>query len=177
MMGLVALPFYLQHGLGQSPLKTGLYLTPWPLALAVAAPVAGHLVNRVSTIRLCLFGSLCLSLGLAGTALYPLQGDLRLIVPFAMLCGIGGGLFQVPNNRIMFLSAPRERSGAAGGMQATARLVGQISGAVIMTILFTLLSVDVAPRIGLGVAAVLAVTAGAVSMVRSRPLESSPPSA
>jgi DHA2 family multidrug resistance protein-like MFS transporter len=51
-------------------------------------------------------------------------------------------------------------------MQATARLAGQISGAVIMTLLFTVLSVDAAPRIGLGIAAVLTLTAGAVSMVR-----------
>ena len=63
MMGLVALPFYLQHKLGQAALTTGLYLTPWPLAVAVASPVAGRLVNRVSTASLCAAGSACLALG------------------------------------------------------------------------------------------------------------------
>jgi DHA2 family multidrug resistance protein-like MFS transporter len=56
-------------------------------------------------------------------------------------------------------------------MQATARLAGQISGAVIMTLLFALAPVDAAPRIGLGIAAALTLTAGFVSMVRSRPKE------
>jgi DHA2 family multidrug resistance protein-like MFS transporter len=171
MMGLVALPFYLQHGLGQSTLTTGLYLTPWPLAVAIAAPIVGGLVNRASTARLCVAGSVCLSMGLTAASLWPLQGDLRPLVPVTMLCGLGCALFQVPNNRIMFLSAPRARSGAAGGMQATARLAGQISGAVIMTLLFALAPVDAAPRLGLGIAAALTLTAGFVSMVRSRPKE------
>jgi DHA2 family multidrug resistance protein-like MFS transporter len=170
MMGLVALPFYLQHSLGQSALRTGLYLTPWPLAVAVGAPIAGRLVNTVSTAWLCAAGSVFLSIGLAAASLWPLQGDLRPLVPLTILCGFGCALFQVPNNRIMFLSAPRERSGAAGGMQATARLAGQISGAVIITLLFTLISVDAAPRVGLGIAAVLTFSAGLVGMMRRRPV-------
>ena len=139
--------------------------------MAVASPVAGRLVNRVSTASLCAAGSACLALGLAAASLWPLQGDLRPLVPLTMLCGLGAAIFQVPNNRIMFLSAPRERSGAAGGMQATARLAGQIGGALIMTMLFALLSIDAAPRIGLGIAAALALTAGLVSMLRSQPMQ------
>jgi DHA2 family multidrug resistance protein-like MFS transporter len=166
MMGLIALPFYLQHELGRSALTTGIYITPWPLAVAVASPLAGRLVNHISTVRLCMAGTAALSMGLVAAALWPLQGGLWPIIPFTALCGFGCGLFQVPNNRTMFLAAPRERSGAAGGMQATARLAGQISGAVIMSMLFSVLSVNAAPRIGLCIAAVLTLTAGFVSMVR-----------
>ena len=84
-----------------------------------------------------------------------------------MLGGLGFGLFQVPNNQNMFLSAPRSRSGAAGGMQGTARLTGQTAGAIIMTLLFTAVSVEAAPRIGLCIAAVFALAAGLVSTLRS----------
>jgi len=66
----------------------------------------------------------------------------------------------------MFLSAPRERSGAAGGMQGTARLVGQTAGAVLMTMLFSLVSLEAAPRIGLAIAALLALAGGLVSLLR-----------
>ena len=168
MMGLVAVPFYLQHGLGQGALATGLYLTPWPLGLAFAAPVAGRLVNRLSTRTLCALGSACLLSGLLAASLCSLQNEMWLLIPITSLCGLGGGLFQVPNNRIMFLSAPSKRSGAAGGMQATARLLGQISGAVMMTMLFRSLPADEAPRVGLAVAAALAFTAGVASMVPAR---------
>ena len=62
-----------------------------------------------------------------------------------MLCGLGFGLFQVPNNRNMFLAAPSARSSAAGGLQATARLAGQTAGGVIMSLIFALAPVNAAP--------------------------------
>src|SRR3546814_15035625 len=88
---------------------------------------------------------------------------------FIILCGAGFGFFQTPNNRNMFLSAPRERSGAAGGMQGTARLTGQTAGAVIMSLLLALTPLEMAPHFGFGVAAVLALVAGLVSLLRIRP--------
>lgn len=164
--GMVALPFYLQHELGLSPLWAGLYMTPWPLSVAAAATVTGRLADRFSTAWLCAAGGACLALGLLGVSLWPLHGDPRPLIPFVITCGLGFGLFQVPNNRTLFLSAPRERSGAAGGMQGAARLTGQTAGAVLMTLLFTLTSVHAAPRIGLGIGAVLALAAGMVSAGR-----------
>lgn len=166
--GMVALPFYLQHGLGLTPLWAGIYMTPWPLSVAAAATVTGRLADRVSTAWLCAAGGTGLALGLAAVALWPLHGDPRLLIPFAIVCGLGFGLFQVPNNRNMFLSAPRERSGAAGGMQGAARLTGQTAGAVLMTLLFTMTSIHAAPRIGLGIGAALTMAAGLVSASRAR---------
>ncbi len=52
------------------------------------------------------------------------------------MCGLGFGFFQSPNNRTMLASAPMERSGAAGGMLATARLTGQTLGATLAAIAF-----------------------------------------
>ena len=52
------------------------------------------------------------------------------------LCGLGFGFFQAPNNRTLLAAAPRARSGAAGGMFATARLLGQTLGAAGVAILF-----------------------------------------
>ena len=170
-LGLLALPFYLQHSLGQDTLTTGLCMTPWPLAVAIAAPLSGRLADRVSTAWLCAAGGACLAVGLTAAALWPLQGRVWPLVPLTMLCGLGFGLFQVPNNRNMFLSAPRERSGAAGGMQGTARLAGQTAGGVIMSLLFTVASADAAPRVGLGIGAVLTLAAGLVSTLRVRPMD------
>jgi DHA2 family multidrug resistance protein-like MFS transporter len=167
MVSYVALPFYLQHGLGQAAFTTGLYMTPWPLTVAIAAPMSGRLANRVPTAWLCAGGGLCLCAGLVLCALWPFQHGLAPMVVFTMICGLGFGFFQTPNNRNMLLSAPRERSGAAGGMQGTARLMGQTAGGVIMALLFTAAPVDIVPRLGLGVGAVLALVGGIVSVLRA----------
>jgi DHA2 family multidrug resistance protein-like MFS transporter len=166
-LGMVALPFYLQHELGQSALMTGLYITPWPLSVAVVAPITGRLSDRVPGAWLCAVGGACMALGLAALSLWPSRGGPSPLVPLIILCGLGFGLFQAPNNRNMLLSAPRERSGAAGGMQGTARLAGQTTGAVIMTLLFTLSTLEAAPRIGLAIGAVLTLVAGLVSTLRA----------
>lgn len=172
--GMVALPFYLQHTLGLSPLLTGLYITPWPLMVAVAAPFAGRLAGPASTAWLCGAGGLCLSAGLGAAALWPLAGNPAAIIPIVMLCGLGFGLFQTPNNRNMFLSAPQDRSGAAGGLQGAARLSGQTAGVVVMTLLFSTAAIDAAPRIGLAIGAVLTLAAGLISTRHRATLPSAP---
>ena len=84
-----------------------------------------------------------------------------------MLCGLGFGLFQVPNNRNMFLSAPRANEVAPRvACRRTARLAGQTAGGVVMSLLFTVDIRRAAPRIGLGIGAVLTLAAGLVSMLR-----------
>lgn len=166
--GLVALPFYLHQSLGQEVLMTGLYMVPWPLTVALIAPLAGRLSNRWSTAWFCSVGGICLSTGLAGAALWPLQESLMMLVPLTMLCGLGFGLFNVANNRNMFLAAPISRSGAAGGMQGNARLLGQTAGAVIMTLLFNLSPADSAPQLALGAGALLNLFAALISTLQGR---------
>src|SRR5690606_1568309 len=46
--------------------------------------------------------------------------------------GVGFGFFQTPNNRALLAGAPRSRSGAAGGMQATTRVLGQSFGTALV---------------------------------------------
>jgi MFS transporter, DHA2 family, multidrug resistance protein len=166
MAAYVALPFYIQHGLGRDAFTTGLLMTPWPLTVALAAPLSGRLSDRVPTAWLCAIGGGVLAAGLVLAALWPLHDTPLPLIAFTILGGLGFGFFQTPNNRTMLLSAPRERSGAAGGMQSSARVAGQTLGAVIVALLLTLTPADLAPRIALGIAAVLALAGGLVSTLR-----------
>jgi len=169
---LVALPFYLQHGHGLAVLVTGLYMLPWPLTVALVAPRAGRLANRWPTAWLCTAGGICLSVGLGGAALWPLQASPVMLAPLTMLCGFGFGLFNVANNRHLFLAAPLHRSGAAGGMQGTARLLGQTAGAVVMALLFSLFSANRAPQLALGIGALLCLLAALTSLLHGRQAQS-----
>ena len=166
MGGMVALPFYLQHELGLSAFETGLYMTAWPLTVALAAPLSGRLADRFSTDLLCVVGGISLALGLGLAAFWPLHGHLIPLVFFLALSGFGVGMFQTPNNRNMLLSAPRERSGAAGGMQGMARLSGQTAGSLLLLVLFGIVTAERAPHLGLAIGAVFAFTAALISMLK-----------
>jgi len=135
MAALVALPFELQQ-LGRSPVQTGLLMTPWSVAVALTAPVAGRLADRHHAGTLGGAGLVTLSVGLLLLATVPHPGTAWDFIWRTAICGAGFGLFQSPNNRAMLASAPRARSGAAGGMLSTARLLGQTVGAAGVAILF-----------------------------------------
>jgi MFS transporter, DHA2 family, multidrug resistance protein len=164
MTGLVALPFEIQR-LGHSAVETGLFMTPWPVALALTAPVAGRLADRYPAGLLGGLGLLALAAGLVLLALFPAGGSTANLVWRMALCGLGFGFFQAPNNRTIMASAPRSRSGAAGGMLSVARLLGQTLGAAGVAILFRAYG-PAGSHFALGVAAALALAGAAVSMVR-----------
>ena len=167
MLAFVVLPFYFQGAMGRSAVATGLLMTPWPLAVAVTAPFAGRLADRHRAGLLGGIGLGVFTLGLlAMSRLDPHASDLDVIWRMA-LCGAGFGFFQAPNNRAMVGSAPLRRSGAAGGMLATARLLGQTSGAVGAAVFFRLMG-DRAPTAALAGAAAIAALAAVVSLSRLR---------
>jgi MFS transporter, DHA2 family, multidrug resistance protein len=169
MAGLVALPFALQHGLGLSAWHTGMMMTAWPLAVMVAAPLAGHLSDRLPTAWLCAVGGVCLAMGLGVCAVGSLRDGLQagaILVVGMALAGFGFGLFQTPNNRNMLLAAPPERSGAAGGAQGVARLTGQTLGGLMMGMLWAGMPGTRATQWGLWMAAVLTLAAGLISLLR-----------
>jgi DHA2 family multidrug resistance protein-like MFS transporter len=167
MLAFVTLPFLFQSVLGRSAFETGLLMTPWPLALGVIAPLAGRLADKVRAgliggIGLAIFAFGLFMLSRLGTS--PSTFD---IVWRMAVCGIGFGLFQSPNNRTIVSSAPRQRSGAAGGMLATARLLGQTSGAVAVGVAFHLTGVKAGPSL-LAASAVAALIAAGLSLLRLR---------
>jgi DHA2 family multidrug resistance protein-like MFS transporter len=146
---------------------TGLLLTPWPLAVGVTAPVAGRLADRYPAGLLGGVGLGVFACGLAALALLdPRASDLDIVWRTA-LCGAGFGFFQSPNNRAMVSSAPVQRSGAAGGMLATARLLGQTTGAV-TTAVFLHLAGARATTLATATASGVAAAAALVSLLRLR---------
>lgn len=165
MLAYVTMPFLLQSVLGRSVFETGLLMTPWPLALGIAAPFAGKLADRypaglLGGIGLSIFSFGLFELSRLGAS--PGAVDIAWRMAF---CGLGFGLFQSPNNRTIVSCAPRRRSGAAGGMLATARLLGQTVGAVSVAAAFHIAGVTVGPRL-LATAAIAAAVAAALSLLR-----------
>ncbi len=172
----ISMPFLLQAQ-GYSQVMTGLVMTPWPLGMALSAPNAGRIADRVHTAKLCFGGMAALAVGLAVIAFVPLGGPgdggpwgwhVLLLGAMMFLCGAGFGCFSTPNNRTMLGSAPKARSGSAGGMQATARLLGTTLGTTVVAVCFQVAGTADGPVVGLVAGICFALLAGALSLSRAR---------
>lgn len=134
-------PFYLQDVLGLSPAMAGFILLASPLLSAVSAPLGGHFADKFAPEPLtvvALFAELFAVIGLA-----TLNEGTSPVVPVVCLAifGIGTGLFNSPNTKIIMDTAPRQKLGVAGSLNALARNVGMVTGiAIAVTITYTIMN-------------------------------------
>ncbi|MFF9215160.1 MFS transporter [Streptomyces viridosporus] len=137
---LVFALFY-QHGLGFSPLLSGLAVTPFALGSASAAVVAGRLVDRFGRL-LTVCGLLGVITGLGTTALLlrfaPVDIAPWVAAPALLLGGIGSGFVVSPNITMTLRDVPVRMAGAAGGALQTGQRLGAAVGTAALPGLFYL---------------------------------------
>ena len=172
-LAFVSLPFLLQNVMGHSAVETGFLMTPWPAVVAVMAPIAGRLSDRYPPGLLGTGGLVVLCGGMASLALLPRDPGIIAITWRLVLCGFGFGFFQSPNLRALMGSAPPERSGGASGIVATARLLGQSSGAALVALCLTV-SRDRGPELALWMGSGFAAIGSIVSVLRLAPASARP---
>ncbi|HEY3590840.1 MAG TPA: MFS transporter [Buttiauxella sp.] len=164
----IALPFLFQSVYGYSALISALLFTPWPIGIILAAPHAGRLADRysaaiISTVGLCIF-----AIGLALLAILPEHAQAWDICLRSLLCGIGFGCFQSPNNREMLSNASRENSGYASGVLAIMRTFGQCLGAAFVGVMMSIYAQNSAVHFSLWMAVIATVLAIILSVSRLR---------
>ncbi|MGW0882515.1 MFS transporter [Streptomyces sp. NPDC002671] len=137
---LVFALFY-QHGLGFSPLRSGLAVTPFALGSAGAAVVSGRLVDRLGRL-LTVCGLTGVIVGLGVTALLLCFAPLHVVpwaaAPVLFLGGIGGGFVVSPNITMTLRDVPVRMAGAAGGALQTGQRLGAAVGTAALPGLFYL---------------------------------------
>lgn len=164
-LAFVSLPFFFHHDLGRSQVEIGLLMTPWPVAVAIMAPIAGRLSDRYPVGILGGVGLALLCAGLLTMTFMPAAPSVWEISWRMLLCGMGFGFFQSPNLKALMTSAPPHRSGGASGIVATARLLGQSVGAALVALCFNL-SETQGSRLALGFGAAFAGMACIASFLR-----------
>ena len=164
-LAFVSLPFYFEDVLQRSQVETGFFMTPWPLVVAIMAPIGGRLSDRYSAGVFGSIGLVLLGAGMVLLATLPATPGVADIVWRMAICGIGFGLFQTPNMRALMSSAPGHRSGSASGIVATARLTGQTLGAAVAALCFSLAGHDGA-TLALALGAGFAGLGGVTSVLR-----------
>ena len=125
---------YLQTALDASALKTGLEFLPLALAIALATPLASHLLPRSGSRALAVGG---LTLVAVGTLLFVLAPDRASyaadLLPGFLVVGLGVGLV-IPAVSVAAMSdVQAERSGLASGMLMTAHEIGAALGVAVLS--------------------------------------------
>lgn len=168
-IAMVALPFMFVNRYNFNEITTGLLMTPWSLSTMIVSPFAARFIEKHSPGLTASSGMGVYAIGVLLLLLLPMQSASEWNIAWRMaVCGIGFGLFQTPNNIVMVSATPIERTGSAGGMQSTARLVGQTLGATSVSMIFALSAPGSASTIALILAMCFAVTAGVFSLTRLR---------
>jgi EmrB/QacA subfamily drug resistance transporter len=130
---------FFQDGLGYSPLRSGLAVTPFALGVAVSAVIAGRLVARVGR-WLTVSGLTATVSGLVVTALVlrHVSGDAAAWATAGplLLAGLGGGMVTSPNITLTLESVPVRMAGAAGGALQTAQRIGSAVGTAVLATIF-----------------------------------------
>ncbi|MEM1598675.1 MAG: MFS transporter [Pyrobaculum sp.] len=142
-----ALSLLFQESYGLSPRDAGMVLTAQAVSMAVLAPLAGRIADKLTPAPVAAAGAALLA---AALFLYSHHIDVAPIYLVAM--GAGFALFIVPNTAMILTSAPPNARGVASALVAEARVLGQtISNA------FASLVLRNAPSLATGVSSLLLV--------------------
>jgi MFS family permease len=113
----------------------GLILIVQPVTMAILAPQAGKLSDRISPFKLASIGMAVCSAGLCSFIFLPMTNSLLHVVINLLVMGVGIGLFSTPNtNAVMSCVHPRD-FGVTTSLLATVRTLGQSSGMAVITLI------------------------------------------
>ncbi|HMK97799.1 MAG TPA: MFS transporter [Acidimicrobiales bacterium] len=132
---LTVVPFYLELAKGQPSGRAGIELLVLPLGLAVAAPAAGRLADRVGARPLTVAGMALAAAMLMATTL--LGANLGFFLLGLAGIGVGLGAFTPANNAAIMGSAPPALSGLASGVLNMTRGLGTSLGLAIAGLAYT----------------------------------------
>ena len=125
---IFTMPFYLMRARGLAPETAGLLLTSTPLAMALLAPYAGRLSDRMGSRGLSTGGLLVLAAGLGAMSILTIESPIWFVGGCLFTVGAGMAVFQTPNTSSVMHATPRSSAGVGSAFIAEARNVGMAVG-------------------------------------------------
>jgi MFS family permease len=121
---ILLLAFYLQVGLGYTPLQAGLGLVPLDGTYLLSSLIGGKLSDKYSARSLTTTGLVMNSMGFFLLSTFGEGANYSEFALVLVLIGVGNGLFTPPNLRAIMSSVPANRIGIASGFRNTMFNVG-----------------------------------------------------
>ncbi len=129
---------YLQYIKGLSPQQAGFILVSQPVLMAMIAPIAGRLSDKIEPRIISSTGMALTAIGLLLLTGIGPHTSLKYIILCLMLLGSGFGFFSSPNTNAIMSSVEKRFYGVASGSVGTMRLLGQMLSMGIATLTFAL---------------------------------------
>ena len=127
-------PFLLINGYGLSSSKTGLYILPGPLMMAVSGPFAGKLSDKIGSYYPRIAGALCLTISVSLFLFATILNKEFVMIAYAFQ-GLGMGIFGAANTSYIFTSVKENNYGSVNAFLTLTRTSGNIIGISISTAL------------------------------------------
>ena len=132
------LSIYLQTSLGHPAQTAGMVLSVGAVLMAVTAPLAGALADRLRPRVIASVGvALVLISSIIATQLGP-SSSLTHVIAVLIFQGLGFGLFSSPNMTIVMNSVEQHELSMASALGAKSRSLGMISGMLVTSLLISL---------------------------------------
>ena len=127
-------PFLLINGYGLSSSKTGIYILPGPLMMAISGPIAGKLSDKMGSYFPRIVGAMCLSISVSLYLFATILNKEFVMVAYAFQ-GLGMGIFGTANTSYIFTSVKENNYGSVNAFLTLTRTSGNIIGISISTTL------------------------------------------
>ena len=132
------LSLYLQYIKSLDPQSAGLILVAQPIVMAIFAPIAGRLSDRVRPQKLAALGMALSTVGLLIFSFITAETSIAMISSGLIVLGLGFGIFSSPNTSAIMGSVEKRFYGVASAMVSTMRLLGQILSMGLTLMVFAL---------------------------------------
>ena len=134
---LFLLGLYLQYNRGLSPTDAGQMLMLQAISMALLAPVFGRLSDRYPPRLLATIGCLVVATGILQLLFMQETTALWMIGMALMTIGLGFGMFSSPNSSAALGAVAEEKMGIASALLNLSRLMGQMLGTAVITLLMS----------------------------------------
>lgn len=132
------LSLYLQLVKGFDAQTAGFILVSQPVIMAIFAPVAGWISDRIEPRVVASAGMAVTTLSLLLFSTISAGTGLENIIAYLMLLGFGIALFSSPNTNAIMSSVEKKFLGIASATVATMRLVGQTTSMALVMLVFSM---------------------------------------
>lgn len=141
-------PFYIEDVLKIDPGSTGLVMMSLPIVMGIMSPLSGYISDKIGAAKITLVGLVIMTVGLFLLSTMTVSEPIYKLIIFLAIVGFGAGVFSAPNTSLIMSTAPKEKLGIVGSVNAFTRNFGSVTGISLLTaLLYSLMSARVGHKV------------------------------